>query len=158
VAELVRAGAGEDKCGDDRAAVVGAPVRGTLHLGAGVEQADDLFGGVEVHGPAGRELEPAASPGGRVGGQVAVLDGDGEDRLQDLDRLVDRVWGEGSQDAAVVVAQGLAAFDRAAAQVGLLDFVAAVLKPSGGAKGSPLSGSEPHAPTAPPPEHKWNVS
>ena len=67
VAELVRAGAGEDERGDDRAAVVGAPVGGAVHLGAGVEQADDLLGGVEVHGPARRELEPAAPPGGRVG-------------------------------------------------------------------------------------------
>ena len=46
--------------------------------------------------------------------------------MQDLDRLVDRVRREGSQDAAVVVAQRLAALDRAAAQVGLFDLVAAV--------------------------------
>ncbi len=126
VAELVGARAGEDEGGDDRAAVVGAPVGGAVHLAARVEQGDDLLGGVEVHGPARRELEPAPPAGGGVGGEVPVLDGHGEDPLQDLDGLVDRVGREGSQDAAVVVAQGLAAFDRAAAQVGLLDLVAAV--------------------------------
>ena len=93
---------------------------------AASEQRFDLRRGVEVDRPALLLAQAAPLAGGGVLAHVLVVEGDREDRLHDVDRLVDRGGSQRPQHLPVLVSQRLAALGRAAARLGFADLEVAV--------------------------------